>query len=135
MVDSHGNNGGRGDGRTVLVVEDEFQLRRLIARLLTMEGFRVLQAEHGEAALRVLAAEGVDLILLDYKMPVMDGREFLAAMRPEWPDVPVLMVTASPEANEIRHEFGCAGVVMKPFMAAALLEAAYASAAAAPVAG
>lgn len=116
---------GRGGGRRILVIEDEFQLRRLVARLFTLEGFAVVQAEHGLAALGALeSGPPPDLVLLDYKMPVMDGAEFLSLMRPQWPGLPVLLVTASPEAAELAVRHDCAGVVMKPFHAAALMAAA-----------
>ncbi|MFN8506984.1 MAG: response regulator [Dehalococcoidia bacterium] len=121
-------NAGWGRGRRVLVVEDEPRLRRLIARLLADEGFAVVQAEHGLAGLTALeTGPAPALVLLDHHMPVMDGVAFLSVMRETWPGLPVLLVTASPDAPSLARDFACAGVVTKPFHGADVIAAARAA--------
>ena len=72
-----------GNGRVVLVVEDEEALRAMIRRLLQREGYTVLEADNGAHALRLLeGATGrtVELVLTDVRMPLMGGRELAAAL-------------------------------------------------------
>jgi CheY-like chemotaxis protein len=79
---------------TILLVDDEEFLRRLLARVLASAGFNVIQAENGAAALG--AASGLDalkLVVTDIHMPVMDGIEFAREFRPHHPTVPVLFIT------------------------------------------
>ena len=80
---------------TILLVDDEEFLRRLLARVLGGAGFDVVQAENGAAALR--AAVGLDgtlrLVVTDIHMPVMNGIEFAREFRPHHPAVPVLFIT------------------------------------------
>ena len=80
---------------TILLVDDEDLLRRLLARVLGGAGFDVVEAENGAAALR--AAVGLDgalsLVVTDIHMPVMNGIEFAREFRPLHPAVPVLFIT------------------------------------------
>jgi CheY-like chemotaxis protein len=80
---------------TILLVDDEKFLRRLLARVLDGAGFDVIEAENGAAALR--AAVGLDgalrLVVTDIHMPVMNGIEFARELRPHHPAVPVLFIT------------------------------------------
>jgi signal transduction histidine kinase len=78
---------------TILLVDDEKQFRDSSKRLLTGRGYDVLTAENGQRALDCLAKNPVDLILLDLKMPVMSGEEFLQAKTPLYPDIPVVVIT------------------------------------------
>ena len=82
----------------ILVVEDDEATRRTLRRLLEGEGLAVVEAEHGRAALDLLAGEGVasSLIVLDLLMPELDGFDFLAELRrhASWRDVPVVVLTA-----------------------------------------
>jgi len=88
----------RPDGSTgpVLVVEDDAETRRVMARLLTRDGWTVVQAENGRVALERVAEQRPALILLDLIMPTMDGLEFLTALRDtdEGRSIPVVVVTA-----------------------------------------
>jgi CheY-like chemotaxis protein len=82
----------------VLVVEDDEATRRTLRRLLEREGFAVVEAAHGRAALDLLAGGGVapGLIVLDLLLPELDGFEFAAELRRHdaWRDVPVVVLTA-----------------------------------------
>jgi signal transduction histidine kinase len=78
---------------TILLVDDEKQFRDSSQRLLTRKGYEVITAEDGQRALDSLSQNPVDLILLDLKMPVMGGEEFLQAKGPLYPDIPVVVIT------------------------------------------
>ncbi len=78
---------------TILLVDDEKQFRDSSLRLLTRKGYEVITAEDGQRALDSLSQNPVDLILLDLKMPVMGGAEFLQAKGPLYPDIPVVVIT------------------------------------------
>jgi CheY-like chemotaxis protein len=82
---------------TVLIVEDDDALRRLLEHVLVFEGFNVLTAAHGAEALRALDHTVPALVVLDLVMPWVNGIEVLATMRqvPRLRSVPVLVVTGS----------------------------------------
>ena len=83
--------------RSILLVDDDADIRMLLRELLVGEGYVVHVARDGQHALRVLEKLDVpDLILLDYKMPVMDGKQFLGAIRwiPRLKTVPVIILSA-----------------------------------------
>jgi DNA-binding response OmpR family regulator len=107
--------------RTVLVVDDEPMLRNLLARLLRMEGYEVLEAEDGQAALDVVAGQKPDLILLDVMMPARDGLDVLGDLR-KTSDIPVILVSALAEEADrvIGLKMGADDYVTKPFSAAEL---------------
>nr|WP_211485268.1 response regulator [Corallococcus exiguus] len=100
---------------TILIVDDEPDLREVVAELLEMEDYTVLQAANGQAALAVLAANNDQpcLVLLDLMMPVMDGHEFLHRLREEerYRELPVLMLTAHFSA---KAPPGTVGLLRKP---------------------
>jgi len=83
-------------GRSVLVVDDDPDVRALLRRSLEREGYAVVEAEHGRAALARLGEATPDLVLLDLMMPEMDGFEFLVELRrlPASRHVPVVVITA-----------------------------------------
>ena len=83
--------------RSILLVDDDAEIRRILREFLTAEGFLVQTARDGQHALHVLERVQPDLILLDYKMPVMDGKQFLGVMRrtPQLQNVPVVILSAA----------------------------------------
>ena len=111
----------RGNGETILVVDDERAIREMIASTLTEQGYRALTAANGAEALVQLsnAAETVHLILLDHDMPVMNGRETLTAVRSRWPQLPVLLMSGEMESAKIPHTAN----LSKPFQLQQLLQA------------
>ncbi|MDB4409668.1 response regulator [Gammaproteobacteria bacterium] len=80
----------------VLLVEDDIETREMMARTLDKAGWAVSEAGNGKEALDIMAGLQPRLILLDLMMPVMDGFDFLTAMRaqPEWQHIPVVVLTA-----------------------------------------
>jgi CheY-like chemotaxis protein len=87
--------------KTLLVVDDEVGISEALNDLLSEEGFHVLVAANGREALERMAGKRPDLILLDYMMPVMDGRELLLAVQGDAAsrDIPVLMMSAVPRSS------------------------------------
>jgi DNA-binding response OmpR family regulator len=102
--------------KTILVVDDEKQLRTLVKAYLTQEGFRVVTAADGREALFVARHEKPDLIILDLMMPEMDGYEFMRVYSKER-ETPVIMLTAKVEENDrvLGLELGADDYVTKPF--------------------
>src|ERR1035437_4331626 len=102
--------------KTILVVDDKANVRTLVREYLTAEGFRVVTAENGQAALYVARQEKPDLILLDIMMPEMDGFEFIRAFRKE-SETPVILLTAKLEESDkvIGLELGADDYITKPF--------------------
>lgn len=90
--------------KTVLVIEDEPEMRRNIARLLKLEGYDAAIAEDGKAGLRLARERKPDLILCDVMMPEMDGHDVLRALRqdPELRSVPFIFLTARGEKSDQR---------------------------------
>lgn len=88
---------------TVLVIEDETDLRGLLKEKLLREGFNVLEAENGKTGLETATSQHPDIILLDIIMPVMDGMTMLKELRKnEWGKyVPVIILSNLSEAEKI----------------------------------
>jgi DNA-binding response OmpR family regulator len=101
---------------TILVVDDKASVRQLLQDYLTQQGFRVVEAEDGEAALYAARKENPDLILLDIMMPRMDGYQFLKLFRQE-EQTPVIIITAREEETDAVWglELGADDYIIKPF--------------------
>ena len=110
----------------ILVVDDEPDLVSTIRRHLEWCRYEVETASNGKEAMQKAIENKPDLILLDTSMPVMDGREMLERLRvhPDLKDVPVIMVTAYCEADDIAavSSYGIADFVAKPFDFTELVE-------------
>ena len=102
--------------KTVMVVDDEERLVRLVSTYLEQEGFRVVGARDGREALFAARQEKPDLIILDVMMPEMDGLEFLRLHRKER-ETPVILLTARVEETDrvLGLELGADDYVTKPF--------------------
>ena len=112
---------------TILLVEDEEAVRRFSVRALENAGYRVVSAEHGEAALEVLQQQpgGVDLLITDVVMPRMDGVELIKAVRRLYPGMKAIMISGYAEdvfRKNLDREMD-ATFVPKPFSLKDLLEA------------
>jgi CheY-like chemotaxis protein len=109
--------------RRLLVVEDDESIREMIEMVLDGEGYEVVTATNGAVALALLSQERPGLILLDMKMPDMDGWEFARhyADLPE-PKPPIVVVTAAQDASRRAAEIGAQGYLAKPFSIDNLLQ-------------
>ena len=89
---------------TILVVDDEPQIRRVMRATLTAQGYTIVEARDGQEALEKLRSERPDLVLLDMNMPVMDGLEACREIRRD-SEVPVIMLTVrSAEKDKVRSD-------------------------------
>jgi CheY-like chemotaxis protein len=87
-----------GSGETVLAVEDNASLRRVVVRQLTELGYRVLEAEDAQTALRVLESEPVDLLFTDIVMPGgTSGYEIAGRVLARWPRIKIVLTSGFPE--------------------------------------
>jgi EAL domain-containing protein (putative c-di-GMP-specific phosphodiesterase class I) len=84
---------------TILVVDDDQIIRRLLARVLSAKGYHIVVAEDGRDAQALLAKQDFDLILSDVRMPRMNGVEVLRLVREHDPDLPVILFTGSPSVE------------------------------------
>ncbi len=81
------------DSSTILLVDDEDSIQKLLTYPLEREGYRVVQARDGEEALERFATERVDLVVLDVMLPKLDGLEVIKRLRSD-STVPIIMLTA-----------------------------------------
>jgi CheY-like chemotaxis protein len=104
-------------GATVLLVDDEVLLRRLLSRILVDAGFGVVEAENGAAALETARKinGGLHLVVTDIHMPVMDGIEFARQFRPLHPAVPILFITGRDLPSSADESVTDRGLLRKPF--------------------
>jgi PAS domain S-box-containing protein len=116
---SPGTDGRVIDAADVLVVDDNEANRKLLARRLEREGHRPVMVEDGEAALAHLARAHIDLVLLDYELPGLNGPDVLRAMRrnASTADIPVVMISAGIEIGRIVDclDLGADDYLPKPF--------------------
>lgn len=103
--------------RTILIVDDERNMRWVLERALTKAGYDVVTAERGEQALQRFARQAVDLILLDLKMPGMDGMSVLRELRRRDEKVPILLLTAYATVQTAVEalKIGATDYLRKPF--------------------
>ena len=90
-----------GTKPTVLIVDDEANIRRALRMVLDPEGYAVLEAESAEKALETLAAEPVDLAVFDVKLPGMDGLTLLSRARELWRDLPVIVISGHADTSDV----------------------------------
>jgi CheY-like chemotaxis protein len=107
---------------TILVVEDDEALRRLIEQVLVFDGFKVLSASHGAEALRILNTVTPALVVLDLVLPWVNGLEVLATMRatPRLSAIPVVVVTGTPIMERDLGDTGPLRLLRKPVNVEAL---------------
>lgn len=111
--------------KLVVVIDDERPIRDLVSTLLTEEGWPVRAYGSASHALRDIEAGHVrpDVVLLDMRMPGMDGPEFATAVRLIQPDIPIVVMTAARDAREWTATIDAAGYLPKPFDIDRLVEA------------
>jgi two-component system chemotaxis response regulator CheY len=106
----------------ILIVDDSFPMRAVIKKIIKASGFNIgefFEAGNGEEALQVLDQQWLDLVLMDYNMPDMNGLELLQAMKNSdtLADIPVVMVTTEGGDQRVESFFnqGAVAYVKKPF--------------------
>jgi CheY-like chemotaxis protein len=109
---------------TILVVDDELGAIEVVATALEDEGYRVLTAANGRHGLEKLAEGSVDLAVIDFMMPLLDGAAMGRAMKEDaaFKDIPIIMMSAVGESL-VRERFdGYAAFLRKPFRISALID-------------
>jgi CheY-like chemotaxis protein len=100
----------------ILLVDDDEGIREFVSLALTDEGFAVDSVANGEAALEAVADAAPDLILLDTRMPVMNGPEFVEAYRRRpGPHAPIVLLTAASDAEDLARQVAPDALLAKPF--------------------
>jgi two-component system KDP operon response regulator KdpE len=100
----------------ILVVDDEPQIQRFLRPSLTAAGYEIIEAGTGAEALKAVATQAPDLIILDLGLPDMDGKEVIASLR-GWSDVPIVILSARDRESEkiAALDLGADDYVEKPF--------------------
>ncbi len=78
----------------ILVVEDDADLREALCDTLELAGYKAQTASDGLAAIEILQCQSIDMVITDIQMPGMDGHELLKKIKAQWPDIPVMLMTA-----------------------------------------
>ena len=100
----------------ILIADDDPSILQLVAEILRDEGYAVELARNGREALDAIALrEEPALIVLDMRMPIIDGWEFARRIRAQQIDSPILVMTAARDAREWAEEIGAVGYLAKPF--------------------
>ncbi len=107
---------------TVLVIEDNPQMRKTMARILAAANHRVIEADHGAAGLREFRSHRPQLVITDILMPEKEGIETIRDLRRESPEVPIIAVSGgglakNPKFLDIAKKFGAIAALEKPFRA------------------
>lgn len=107
------------EGQTILVAEDDQDIRDLIVYSLEYAGYRVVAAKNGDEAVKLAKEEQPDLILLDVRMPRMNGYQACAVLRAHEStrEIPIVFLSARGQETEIRRglDMGAEEYILKPF--------------------
>jgi CheY-like chemotaxis protein len=110
--------------QTILVIDDELGAIEVLVAALEDEGYRVLSAGNGRHGLESLAATSVDLVIVDFMMPLLDGAAMGRAMKeqPSLRDIPIIMMSAVSESLVRKQFSGYTAFLRKPFRVSALID-------------
>lgn len=105
------------DEKKILIVDDQYGIRILLTEILKKDGYKMYQASNGLQALEIMEKHSPDLVLLDMKIPGMDGLEILKRIKQMRPETEVMMMTAYGELNMINEAISLGAVThfTKPF--------------------
>ncbi len=101
--------------RPILIIDDDPAIRATVAEILESEGYSVATAINGADGLQSLDRVDPALVLLDMRMPILDGWGFARALQTRGVQVPILVMTAAQDARRWAHEINAEGYVAKPF--------------------
>jgi len=116
------------DSKSILVVDDNEDIRSLLSLVLSREGYEVVLASDGTEAIEKIKVAKPDLILLDVMMPGLSGLEVLSTLREDKDkkinEIPIMMITAKSTITDIDNavELGASSYIIKPFRPANLIE-------------
>lgn len=113
----------RWRGRSVLIVDDDPGLRAIVGEVLEAEGYQTTVASNGAEALRIVDRSVPDLILLELRLPVLDGWAFAAELQRRRIDCPILAMTVRDSARRGAEQIRAAGCLAKPFTIDELVDA------------
>jgi two-component system KDP operon response regulator KdpE len=107
---------------TILIVDDETQIRKMLTITLQSSGYKVIEAENAKQALTVVASHPPDLVLLDLGLPDQNGQDVLSHLR-EWFSNPIIILSVQTSENEIvaALDKGASDYLVKPFRTGELL--------------
>ena len=108
----------------ILIIDDDPQMRRMIARTLTAEHHEVIEAKDGSAGLKQFITHRPALVITDLMMPDKEGIETIRELRHAAPDMPILAISGGGFASylEMANALGANAALAKPFLGAALIE-------------
>jgi CheY-like chemotaxis protein len=109
--------------KPILVVDDDPSILAVVADILESEGYRVSTASNGMDGLEMMQLSPFELVILDMRMPMVDGWSFTSFLDAIETNVPILVVTAADNAHEWAEEVGAARYLKKPFELPELLGA------------
>ena len=117
MVEKHGP-------ASVLVIDDDPHMRRLLRDFLVRGGYRVVEASNGDHGISLVEAERIDVVILDKEMPGMNGLDILSFLRQRCPGLPIIFITAfgGPEVADECRRRGARHYIEKPFRVAAIVD-------------
>ena len=113
---------------SILVVDDENQIRRLVRETLEQAGYRVTEASDGKEALQQYRLAPADLVIMDILMPKQDGLETTVALRREFPEAKIIVITGGSDMIgtlnflDVAKMLGAHSTLQKPFEMKALLD-------------
>jgi two-component system, OmpR family, KDP operon response regulator KdpE len=107
---------------TIILIEDETSMRRLLKTILTAQGYLVIEAETGRRGLIEAGTRKSDLVILDLGLPDMDGAQVIKQLR-EWSQIPIVVLSARDQEQQkvAALDAGADDYLTKPFGAAELL--------------
>ncbi|MCK5259842.1 MAG: response regulator [Candidatus Omnitrophica bacterium] len=107
----------KGTKRSILIVDDEEEIRNILKNFFKMKGCRTLEAQNGEEAVQLARSEDLSVVLLDMNMPGMDGLATLEKLKKMNDKLGVVMITGDQDDEKVKKaiELGAYGYVLKPF--------------------
>ncbi len=106
----------------IVVIDDDIFIRRLLRLTLSTDAFEIAEASDGESALLLAKAQKPDLVLLDWRMPGLQGDEVLQDLKAAHAELPVVVLTVEADQQEAAYRLGADGFLTKPFSPTELLE-------------